>query len=110
MDICKWRRAMAARSARLGGSACVPCLKKYFTSLKNQGLPMLARPIMAPSRPNSSRISMARSGELTSPLPNTGMCILELFFTAAICVQSASPLYICARVLPCMEIAFAPTS
>ena len=71
---------------------------------------MLALPIMAPSKPYSSRISTARSGEFTSPFPNTGMCTLGLFFTAAICVQSASPLYICALVLPCIEIAFAPTS
>ena len=61
---------------------------------------MLARPIIAPSNPYRSRISTARSGELTSPLPKIGICILGLFFTSAIGLQSAFPLYIWARVLP----------
>ena len=71
---------------------------------------MLARPIIAPSSPNLSRISIARSGELTSPFPKMGMCILGLFLTEAIWLQSASPLYIWARVRPWMEIALQPTS
>ena len=65
---------------------------------------------MAPSRPNSSRMSMAFSGVSTSPFPKTGMCIRWLFLTAAIGCQLASPLYICARVLPCIEMALHPTS
>ena len=71
---------------------------------------MLALPIIAPSKPYSSLISFAFSGEFTSPFPKTGMCIRGLFFTCAIGIQLASPLYICALVLPCIEIAFAPTS
>ena len=38
------------------------------------------------------------------------MCILWLFFTSAIGFQSASPLYIWARVLPWIEMALHPTS
>ena len=71
---------------------------------------MDALPIIAPSSPKSSLISLAFSGEFTSPFPKTGICILGLFFIAAIWVQSASPLYIWARVLPWIEIAFIPTS
>ena len=71
---------------------------------------MLALPIIAPSSPYWSLISTARSGVFTSPFPKTGMCILGLFFTSAMGRQSASPLYICARVRPWMEIAAQPTS
>ena len=37
---------------------------------------------------------------VTSPFPIIGMCIRGLFLTSPIRVQSASPVYICARVRP----------
>ena len=39
-----------------------------------------------------------------------GICIRGLFFTSPISVQSASPVYICARVRPCMVNAAIPQS
>ncbi len=39
-----------------------------------------------------------------------GICILGLFFTSPISVQSASPVYICARVRPCIVNAAMPQS
>jgi hypothetical protein len=36
------------------GSKWLPVLKKYLTSLKNQGFPIDALPIIAPSKPRES--------------------------------------------------------
>ena len=59
---------------------------------------MAARPIMIPSMPYSFLYFNAFSGVSTSPFPKMGMVILGLFFTRAMCDQSACPLYIWARV------------
>ena len=48
--------------------------------------------------------------EVMSPLPMIGMCMRGLFFTSPISVQSASPVYICARVRPWMANAAMPQS
>ena len=79
-------------------------------SLKIHGYPIAALPIITPSIPYFFFISRAFSPEFISPLPNTGICIRGLFFTSPINVQSASPLYICFLVLPCIDIALIPTS
>ena len=47
-----------------------------------------------------SKHSLAPVAEVTSPFPMIGICIRGLFFTSPIRVQSASPVYICARVRP----------
>ncbi len=65
---------------------------------------------MMPSTPYLFLYSTAFSGESISPLPNIGILILGLFFTLPINVQSASPLYICVLVRPCMAKALIPTS
>ena len=45
-----------------------------------------------------------------SPLPMMGMCMRGLRFTSPMSVQSACPVYICARVRPCMVRACMPQS
>ena len=71
---------------------------------------MAARPIIIPSTPYSFLNFKAFSGESTSPFPKIGMVILGLFFTLAMCDQSACPLYIWARVRAWMLKAATPMS
>ena len=71
---------------------------------------MDARPIITPSTPYLFLYSTAFSGLSMSPLPKTGIRIRGLFLTSAIKDQSASPLYICFLVRPCIEIASMPIS
>ena len=49
-------------------------------------------------------VSNAFSEESMSPLPKTGIVSLGLLFVSRIKSHFASPLYICLRVLPCIEI------
>ena len=97
-------------SFMIGLAKCSPVFRKCFISLKIQGFPIDPLPIIAPSKPNSSLIKVAFSGESISPFPKTGIFILGFSFTCFIKVQSASPLYICFLVLPCIEMACIPTS
>ena len=71
---------------------------------------MLPRPIITASTPYCSKRCLQISAEVTSPLPMIGICMRGFFFTSPISVQSASPVYICARVRPWMERAAIPQS
>ena len=79
-------------------------------SLNIHGRPKVARPTMMASTPYCSKHSRARSGDVMSPLPMMGMCMRGLRFTSPMSVQSASPVYICERVRPCMVRALMPQS
>ena len=78
--------------------------------MKIQGRPKLARPIMMASTPYCSKHPLARCGVVMSPFPIMGIRILGFFLTSPIRVQSASPVYICARVRPWMVRASIPQS
>ena len=71
---------------------------------------MAALPIMTASTPYLSNASAALSGEVTSPFPIMGIVMRGLLLTRAIGSQSASPVYICARVRPWIAKARMPTS
>src|SRR5471032_2525615 len=92
----------------LGGGRCVPVARKCSISRKIHGRPWAARPIMTASAPVYSRTNFAFSGVVTSPLATTG--IETERFTARIVSYSASPVYMQARVRPCMASDWMPCS
>nr|AIF26497.1 hypothetical protein [uncultured bacterium fosmid pJB28H11] len=87
-----------------------PCSRKWRISLKIQGRPNVALPIIIPSTPYLSNASFAEGPSVMSPLPMMGICILGLLLTAPIRVQSAEPLYSWQRVRPWIVSACIPAS